>query len=75
MKYSQYQYKNQFFPAARLPNKKEVKKLVGLVICVGAAASIDNHFYRIDTQIRRQNKGGAIGSDATGECARLFMLS
>ena len=66
---------NQFFPAARLPNKKEVEKLVGLAIGVGAAATMDNHFYRIDTQLRRQKCGGAIGSDATGECARLYMLS
>ena len=36
---------------------------------------MENHFYRIDTHIRRQREGGAIGSDATGECARLYMLS
>ena len=51
---------NQFFPAARLPNKREMKKLIGLAIGVGAAATMDNHYYRIDTEIRRQKSHNLI---------------
>merc|ERR1712082_448445 len=33
-----------------------------------------NHFYTIGDNIRRQEEGGSIGSDLTGEAARLYML-
>ena len=33
-----------------------------------------NHFYTIGDVIRRQTEGGSIGSDLTGEAARLYML-
>ena len=33
-----------------------------------------NNFYTIGDVIRRQEEGGSIGSDLTGEAARLYML-
>ena len=36
---------------------------------------MDNHFYMVGGDIRRQTKGGAIGSDLTGETALLYMLT
>ena len=44
---------------------------------MGAATktTMNNHFYTINSEIRRQKEGGAIGSDATGECSRLYMLT
>ena len=35
---------------------------------------MENHFYTIGGDIRRQEEGGSIGSDLTGEVARLYML-
>ena len=35
---------------------------------------MENHFYTIGGDIRLQSNGGAIGSDLTGECARLYMM-
>ena len=35
---------------------------------------MSNHFYTIGGVIRQQEEGGSIGSDATGELSRVFML-
>ena len=36
---------------------------------------MNNHYYKINGQIRRQAEGGAIGSELTGEVARNFMVN
>ena len=40
----------------------------------GVEVVMANHFYTIGDVIRRQMEGGSIGSDLTGEAARLYML-
>ena len=65
---------SQFFPAKRLPNSKEMKRLMGLLMSYTVKTCMSNHFYTIEGDIRKQSEGGSIGSDLTGEAARLFMI-
>ena len=66
---------SQFSQPTSLPNKSQLKKLIGLALGEATKATMNNHFYTINGEIRRQKEGGAIGSDATGECTRLYMLT
>ena len=66
---------SQFTPAPEKPSKSQVKKLVGLTLGVAVKQTMTKHFYSIAGEYRRQLKGGAIGSDATGEAARLYMIT
>ena len=50
-------------------------RLLSMVLCRLTPRLSTGTSGRIDTQLRRQKCGGAIGSDATEECARLYMLS
>ena len=59
---------SQFSQPTCLPNKSQVKKLVGLALGEATKVTMNNHFYTINGEVRRQKEGGAIGSDATGEC-------
>ena len=47
---------SQFTSAKRLPSKKEIEKLIGIVISTGTSACMDNHIYTIDGQIRKQKQ-------------------
>ena len=66
---------SQFKPAARRPNTKEVKKIIAYAVGAGIQVCMDNHFYTINGELRRQLEGGAIGSELTGEVSRNFMLN
>ena len=58
-----------------MPSKAQVYKLVGKVFGAAAKATMENHFYTIDSQIWKQRKGGTIGSDDNGKLARLYMMT
>ena len=67
--------KSQFIPASKEPTKEQIKKLIGIAISVGSDVSMENHVYSIDGEVRRQLKGGAIGSVLTGDNSRLCMMN
>ena len=56
------------------PNPLEKKKLIGVMAASVVDICMSNHYYTIGREIRRQKEGGAIGSDLTGEEARIYML-
>ena len=65
---------SQFYPTKRLPSKSEVTKIIGLMIADCIDTCMDNHYYTIGGHIRKQTQGGSIGSDLTGESARIYMM-
>ena len=65
----------QFISASEPHTESQVKKLVGMALSVVDKTKVENHYYIINGQIRKQRQGGAIRSNATGECARLFMIT
>ena len=65
---------SQFVPAERLPDCEETKRLIGLLCSETVKTCMMSHFYTIGGDIRKQSEGGSIGSDLTGECARLVMI-
>ena len=65
---------SQFGEVTRAPTSTEVKKLIGMMAASSVEACMSHHYYTIDGVIRRQKDGGSIGSDLTGEEARLYML-
>ena len=58
----------------RNPTENEKRSLIGLLAASAVEVVMKNHFYTIGDEIRRQTEGGSIGSDLTGEAARLYML-
>ena len=65
----------QFISASEPHTESQVKKLVGMALSVVDKTKVENYYNIINGQIRKQRQGGAIGSNATGECARLFMIT
>ena len=65
---------SQFEAPVRNPTKNEIKKLIGLAVSVGSSTCMENHVYSIDGLVRRQLKGGAIGSVLTGDNSRLYLM-
>ena len=65
---------NQFEAPLRLPTVEETKRLIGLLTANATTLCMENHYYTIGGNIRRQADGGSIGSDLTGETARVYML-
>ena len=57
-----------------VPDNQELKSLLGMAIKKGVHTCLSNHYYTFGGQIRRQSKGGSIGSELTGEVSRLYML-
>ena len=56
------------------PDEKIKQALLGLAVRKGVHTCMSNHYYTFNGQLRRQAKGGSIGSELTGEVARLYML-
>ena len=65
---------SQFTGVTRFPMEKEVKSVIGLLVVEGVDIVMSNHYYTIGDIIRRQEEGGAIGSDMTGEVTRTYMI-
>ena len=65
---------SQFESVLRDPTDDEIRSLIGLLAASAVEVVMANHFYTIGDVIRRQTEGGSIGSDLTGEAARLYML-
>ena len=66
---------SQFKPVTRRPNPKELKKLIAYAVAAGVKVCMNNHYYTINGTLRRQLKGGAIGSELTGDVSRNYMLN
>ena len=56
------------------PRESDLNKLVGLATKKGVHTCMSNHYYTFQGEIRRQEKGGSIGSELTGEVSNIYML-
>ena len=63
-----------FNPPSREPDKKEKKRMVAEALKVVVKLIMNNHVYTFDGKKRKQNKGGPIGLDLTGDLAQIFMM-
>ena len=48
--------------------------MIGLLAASSVETVMGNHYYTIGGTIRKQEEGGAIGSDMTGEVTRDYMI-
>ena len=52
---------------------KQVRTMLALAIYNGEEVAMINHYYTFGGRIRKQSKGGAIGTELTGEVSRDVM--
>ena len=57
-----------------IPNEKETRKLLGEALKVVILFIMKNHIYQFDGKIYKQEKGGPIGLELTGDLAQIFMI-
>ena len=60
-------------PPARKPGRRQKMKMVGVMIKYAIRLVMENHFYSFDNAIRKQRKGGAIGSKLTERLGKMLM--
>ena len=63
-----------FQQPARLPTTRELRSMLALAFKKATLATLSRHVYTFDGKTFIQGKGGSIGSELTGELARLYML-
>ena len=49
--------------------------MISMIIGIGSDVCMEDHVYSINDEVRRQMKGGAIGSVLTGDNSRLYMIN
>ena len=64
---------NIWYEPEREPNELEKRLMLKESLKIALETLMTNHTYKFDEVIRKQKEGGAIGSDLTGEMARIFM--
>ena len=52
----------------------DLTMVMGMIISKITHVNMSNHFYTFQGNVYKQSKGGAIGSELTGEVSRLYML-
>ena len=67
------QQDNAWIPPSRDPSREEKMRMVGCAVKHATKLVMQNHFYSFDNQIRRQNKGGAIGNKLTERLGKILM--
>ena len=65
---------NGFEQPARHPSSRELRSMVALAFKRATIATLSRHVYTFNGKTLIQGKGGSIGSELTGELARLYML-
>ena len=58
----------------RQPTETEMTHVMSLVIAKLTHTNMSNHFYTFNGKLFKQSKGGAIGSELTGEVSGLYMV-
>ena len=59
--------------AAEIPNKKTQKKMLAAAVKTSIKFIMKNHIYEFDNEMKKQERGGPIGLDITGEIACIYM--
>ena len=63
-----------FVKPKRKPDQNEVRIMFAEALKILIVTAMSNHIYTWDKTIKKQSKGGAIGSDLTGELGVFIML-
>ena len=66
--------KSLFVKPKREPDQCEVRMMFAEALRILIETAMSNHIYTWDKNIKKQSKGGAIGSDLTGELGVFIML-
>ena len=61
-------------PKSTKPEQEALKSMLCKALEVGIKKVMETHVYKFDRQIRKQENGGAIGLEMTGELAGVFMM-
>ena len=56
------------------PDENTEKKMISIALKVAIKFIMKNHIYKVNNQIKRQKKGGAIGLELTGDIAQIYMV-
>ena len=56
------------------PDESTEKKMISIALKVAIKFIMKNHIYKVNDQIKRQKKGGAIGLELTGDIAQIYMV-
>ena len=64
---------SSWLPPERLPTEDEKSRMFAMAVVAGVMGAMSNHCYRFEQQTRRQNDGGSIGNQLTGEVADVVM--
>ena len=66
------EYEDNWYKA-RIPGKKQKKRMLGLAIATGVQECMANHTYKVGDKTYIQQEGGPIGLELTGAASRAFM--
>ena len=58
----------------KIPSKRQTKHLLAEALRIVILFIMRNHIYQFDDQIKKQNDGGPIGLELTGDIAQIFMM-
>ena len=64
----------QFSTYQPIENDQQLKSAMALALGDMVQQAMNNHYFKIGDNIYRQSDGSAIGSDLSGEVARIYML-
>ena len=58
----------------RKPVQAEKQRMFAVAVCIGIKVVMENHIYKFDGELRKQQEGVPIGVELTGALVDLFML-
>eukprot|EP00794_Sanderia_malayensis_P013422 gene13422-14801_t len=63
-----------WWPATSAPSRQQQRTMLIEALRIGLEVVMENHVYKFDGRINRQQRGGAIGLALTGSLAQVFMM-
>ena len=67
------QQDNAWIPPVRIPTRGEKMRMIGCMVRHATELVMKNHFYTVENEIRKQNRGGAIGNKLTERLGKILM--
>eukprot|EP00794_Sanderia_malayensis_P013423 gene13423-14802_t len=61
-------------PATSAPSRQQQRTMLVEALRIGLEVVMENHVYKFDGSIHRQQRGGAMGLELTGNLAQVFMM-
>ena len=63
-----------WLPPTAIPNEREQRLMLTEALKIGMLVVMNNHTYTFDGKVYRQQSGGSIGLELTGNIAQVFMI-